>query len=78
MRRQKENEFAKLQDRIERLYRGWEQKPTNFLSTPLNNARLDAFTTYEELVPAFEQQLARHDGDIDALLTEIKKHGLRR
>lgn len=73
MRVAKERELKQLTARIKRLYAGWQQKPNNFLSVPLNNARLVAFTTYEELVPFFEEKLASHDHDLEAFFREIEE-----
>ena len=75
MGRRKEEEFARLREEIKVLFRGWKQKSTNFLSTPLNNARLNAFTTYEELVPPLRKILAKHDGNIESFLKEVEKKG---
>ena len=75
MRARKEAEISVLKEEITQLYKGWKQKPNHFLSTPLNNARLNAFTTYEALVPEIEKQLARHNGDVDSLIKEVKKKG---
>lgn len=72
MRATKSEELTKLRQRIKVLFAGWQQTPNNFLSQPLNNARLVAFTTYEELVPHFEKQLAAHNNDLDAFLTAVE------
>ncbi|MBK1832859.1 aminopeptidase [Roseibacillus ishigakijimensis] len=75
MRRRKEAEMAALKETIQNLYAGWQQKPNHFLSTPLNNARLNAFTTYEALVPPLQALLARHQGNLNSFLEEIEKNG---
>lgn len=74
MRASKKKELENLRKEIKALYAGWQQTPTHFLSTPLNNARLVAFTTYEELVPEFEKRLAAHNFDLDSFLTEIENN----
>ena len=71
-RRQKNDEIEALRKTVKKLFAGWQQKPTNFLSTPLNNARLNAFTTYEALVPPLEKRLASHNGDLEAFFKDIK------
>ena len=71
----KKAEFESLHREVTRLYAGWQQKPTNFLSTPLNNARLNAFTTYEALVPTIEKRLEGHGGDLEAFFKDIEKNG---
>lgn len=75
MRVRKAQVFTKLKKEIEVLYQGWQQKPTHFLSTPLNNARLNAFTTYEALVPALENRLREHKGDLESFFQDIEKNG---
>lgn len=75
MRARKKEELDGLRNRIEILYRGWQQKPSHFLSTPLNNARLNAFTTYEALVPVLEKRLQKHGGDLEAFFQEVEKNG---
>ena len=71
----KKAEFESLHREVTRLYAGWQQKPTNFLSTPLNNARLNAFTTYEALVPTIKKRLEGHGGDLEAFFKDIEKNG---
>lgn len=73
MREKKAAELKRLRDDIRVLYAGWQQKPNNFLSTPLNNARLNAFTTYEAFVPPFEKLLAKHNFDLEPFFQEIEK-----
>ena len=75
MRLSKKTEFQNLHTAIRQLYEGWQQKPTNFLSTPLNNARLNAFTTYEALVPSLEKRLYSHQGDLEAFFRDIEENG---
>ena len=70
--RLKNKETSQLRQTIQKLFQGWQQKPSNFLSTPLNNARLNAFTTYEALVPPLEKRLASHNGDLEAFFKDIK------
>lgn len=75
LRAKKEEELEALRRDIVLLYRGWQQKPNHFLSTPLNNARLNAFTTYESLVPPLRRVLARHKGDLNSFLREVEELG---
>ncbi|MGJ8724014.1 MAG: aminopeptidase [Roseibacillus sp.] len=74
-RRQKNAEIEALRKAVKQLYAGWQQKPSNFLSTPLNNARLNAFTTYESLVPPLKKRLASHNGDLEAFFEDIQANG---
>lgn len=73
MRKKKALELQRLRNDIQALYAGWQQKPNNFLSTPLNNARLNAFTTYEAFVPPFEKLLARHNFELESFFQEIEQ-----
>lgn len=75
MRMAKSREFERLKGKIETLYRGWQQKSNHFLSTPLNNARLNAFTTYEALIPQLERQLTEHKGDLQSFLAKVEQEG---
>lgn len=75
MRALKEAELLELKDEVARLYAGWQQKPSHFLSTPLNNARLNAFTTYEALVPELEERLQRHGRDLEAFFQDVERQG---
>ncbi len=75
LRTRKQQEFSTLQKTIAQLFRGWKQKSNHFLSTPLNNARLVAFTTYEALVPKLEKCLANYDYNLEIFLTEVEKKG---
>ncbi len=75
MRNEKERQLTELREKILILYRGWRQQPNHFLSTPLNNARLIAFTTYEALIPGLQEELRRRNGDIAQLLIDVKKEG---
>ena len=75
MRSLKAKELSALKKRITQLYKGWQQKPSNFLSSPLNNAHLNAFTTYEALVPQLQQCLRDHNNDLDAFLSSVEREG---
>lgn len=75
MRELKNQELSALKKKIAALYQGWQQKPTNFLSRPLNNARLNAFTTYEALVPPLQKLLESYDGDLATFFHEVKSKG---
>ena len=69
----KKEQLAQLKKEITRLYAGWQQRPDNFLSKPLNNARLNAFTTYEEFVPEFEKLLEKHNNQLEPFFQEVEK-----
>lgn len=74
MRKEKTAELTRLRKDIITLYADWEQRADNFLSTPLNNARLNAFTTYEAFVPPFEKLLEKHDHKLEPFFQEIEKN----
>ncbi|WP_411844713.1 aminopeptidase [Roseibacillus persicicus] len=75
MRRRKTAELQSLHDEVKKLYAGWQQKPSHFLSTPLNNARLVSFTTYEALVPELQKRLESHGRGLEAFFQDIEKNG---
>ena len=70
----KEQVLAQLRDDHERLkiawsgYRGYDR----WFQRPINNARLNTVATYFTLVPAFQQLLAKHGGDLPAFYAEAK------
>ncbi len=49
-------------------YRGYDA----WFQRPINNARLNTVATYFTLVPAFQQLLAKHGGDLPAFYAEAK------
>ena len=49
-------------------YRGYDR----WFQRPINNARLNTVATYFTLVPAFQQLLAKHGGDLPAFYAEAK------
>ena len=49
-------------------YRGYDR----WFQRPINNARLNTVATYFTLVPAFQQLLAKHGGDLTAFYVEAK------
>jgi predicted aminopeptidase len=61
-RRAKAAELERLKGRLERLRAEWNGGLTSWIEGPVNNARLNSFTTYETEVRKFEQLLADCDG----------------
>jgi predicted aminopeptidase len=50
-------------------YSGYDR----WFSRPLNNAQLNTVATYHDLVPAFEQLLAAHGGDLVSFYREVER-----
>ena len=72
-RQQKEVIFSQFKHQYEQLIQGrWNGKKwySAWFKKPVNNARLAAFSTYRDLVPAFEALLADCQGDF-ALFYEV-------
>lgn len=70
----KEQVIARLRSDYEQLkiswngYRGYD----GWFQRPINNARLNTVATYFTLVPAFQQLLAKHGGDLPAFYAAAK------
>jgi predicted aminopeptidase len=63
MRARKAREIARLRARVRALRVDWGRGLDSWIDDPINNARLNAFTTYEAEVPRFAELLRRCDGD---------------
>lgn len=72
----KQRLFAELPDLYANLKRErWNGKPwfDNWFTRPFNNARLSAFATYREQVPAIKKLLSKCDDDLLRLYRALKK-----
>ena len=73
-RARKAEVIGKLRLDCEQLKAGWGGY-TNYdrwFASPINNARLNTVATYHSLVPAFQQLLVRHGGDLQKFCSEAK------
>jgi predicted aminopeptidase len=70
----KEQTIARLRAGHEELKQSWNgwRGYDGWFQRPINNARLNTVATYHTLVPAFQQLLARHGGDLPAFYAEAK------
>ena len=70
----KEQVIAQLRADYEQLKLGWNgwRGYDRWFQRPINNARLNTVATYFTLVPAFQQLLAKHGGDLPAFYAEAK------
>jgi predicted aminopeptidase len=70
----KEQAIAQLRADYARLKASWNGYSgyDNWFERPINNARLNTVATYYKLVPAFQQLLAKHGGDLPAFYAEAK------
>src|SRR5690606_22369184 len=73
MRKRKQQAIDKLRADYERLKQEWEGRAgyDNWFSQDINNAQLATVATYHGLVPAFEELLRRHGGDLPAFYEEV-------
>jgi len=73
-RAQKAEVLAKLRADYEKLKASWGgiSEYDNWFKRPINNARLNTISTYETLVPAFQQLLAQNGGDLAKFYAQAK------
>ena len=71
---EKERIFQELRLDYERLRAGWgnDGKYDAWFKNAPNNAKLNTVETYYKLVPAFEELLRRHNGDLEIFYQEAK------
>lgn len=76
-RRQKLDLLAKLRTDYEALKAGWNGGVhfDSWFDWPVNNARLNAESTYHEWVPGFENLLARVGGDLSEFYARVEVAG---
>ena len=70
----KEQVIAQLRADYGQLKLGWNgwRGYDRWFQRPINNARLNTVATYFTLVPAFQQLLAKHGGDLPAFYAEAQ------
>lgn len=71
-RDQKAKEFKRLKRRLERLRAEWNGGLKSWIEKPVNNARLNSFTTYEAEVRQFVELLEECDGDFGLFWKRVK------
>jgi predicted aminopeptidase len=73
-RARKAEVIAKLRADYEKLKASWGGYSgyDNWFKRPINNARLNTVATYQTLVPAFQQLLARNGGDLQKFYAAAK------
>lgn len=67
----KQREIAALKRRLRALRAEWGSGLTSWIEEPVNNARLNSFTTYETEVPRFAELLEACDGDFTRFWEEV-------
>lgn len=74
-RRQKAAVLEKLRQDHAKLKEQWGGRSPydDWFEEPLNNARLNTVATYFDLVPAFEQLLARNQGDLPRFYEAVRR-----
>jgi predicted aminopeptidase len=70
----KEQVIAQLRADYAKLKTSWNDYSgyDNWFERPINNARLNTVATYYTLVPAFQQLIAKHGGNLPAFYAEAK------
>ncbi len=76
-RQQKQAIIAGLRQQYEQMKAGWSGYDgyDHWFSRSLSNAQLNTVATYDELVPAFHQMLARRNGDLEAFYDDVRALG---
>ncbi|WP_338289892.1 aminopeptidase [Luteolibacter sp. LG18] len=72
-RQRKAREYARLKTELRSLRGQWGGGLTSWINDPINNARLNSFTTYEDQVPRFTKLLHDCHGDFPTFWTEVRK-----
>ena len=71
--RLKEREIERLKVRLRELRTEWGRGLTSWIEEPINNARLNSFTTYEAGVPRFVALIEECDGDFERFWVRVKE-----
>lgn len=69
----KKRELARLNRRLRELRTEWGRGLTSWIDGPVNNARLNSFTTYEERVPHYAGMIDACGGDFARFWEEVEK-----
>lgn len=72
-RRLKKQEIGRLKSRLRELRTEWGRGLKSWIEEPINNARLNSFTTYEAGVPRFVALIEECDGDFDRFWDAVKE-----
>jgi predicted aminopeptidase len=72
-RRLKGLEINRLRSRLRELRTEWGRGLTSWIDDPINNARLNSFTTYESGVPRFVSLIEECDGDFERFWARVKE-----
>jgi len=72
-RRLKAREIERLKSRLRELRTEWGRGLKSWIEEPINNARLNSFTTYEAGVPRFVALIDECDGDFERFWDAVKE-----
>jgi len=72
-RQRKAREYARLKTELRALRGQWGGGLKSWIEDPINNARLNSFTTYEDEVPRFTKLLHDCHGDFPTFWEEVRK-----
>ena len=71
-RARKRGELARLNRRLRQLRTEWGRGLTSWIEEPVNNARLNAFTTYEVRVPHYHAMIEACGGDFERFWEQLR------
>lgn len=74
-RRLKKLEISRLKISLRQLRTEWGRGLKSWIDKPINNARLNSFTTYESGVPRFVSLLEECGGDFERFWVQVKELG---
>jgi len=77
-RKLKQQEIHRLKERLRQLRGEWGTGLDAWIDEPINNARLNSFTAYEEQVPHFQKLIKESNGDFVRFWQEVEKDSKNR
>ena len=69
----KQQEIANLKNRLRKLRVNWGRGLKSWIEKPINNARLNSFTTYEAGIPRFTALIKDCKGDFQRFWSAVEK-----
>jgi predicted aminopeptidase len=77
-RARKQQEIQRLKDRLRQLRGEWGGGLDTWIDEPINNARINSFTAYENHVPQFQRLLEECGGDFATFWLELERKAGKR
>jgi len=72
-RQRKAQELARLKGKLQILRGEWGGGLSSWIDEPVNNAKLNSFTAYEDQVPRFQKLIKDCNGDFDLFWERVKE-----